>query len=99
MLTNKEREGGMILLDLSKHIFIGIAAAAVTLIVGAGKSKDKEKKKKKFIKRYGKVNKIIGNAAEKASLIWLERDVKAHPDKYIKRDKGVFLEDAEIVEI
>ena len=43
MLTNKEREGGIILLDLAKHICLAVAAAAVTLIVGSGKSKDKAK--------------------------------------------------------
>ena len=51
------------------------------------------------MKRYGKINKMLGSAADKASLIWLEKDVKAHPEKYTKRDKGVYLEDAEIVEI
>ncbi|MBQ4096033.1 MAG: hypothetical protein IJC65_06380 [Oscillospiraceae bacterium] len=99
MLSNKEREGGIILLDLAKHICLAVAAAAVTLIVGSGKSKNKAKKKKTFLKRYGKINGIIGNAADKASLLWLKKDVEAHPEKYTKRDKGVYLEDAEIVEI
>lgn len=99
MLNEKEREGGIVLMDTAKHLALMAAAAGVALILGSGKKKDADKKKKSFLKRYGKINKMLGSAADKASLIWLERDVKAHPEKYTKRDKGVYLEDAEIVEI
>lgn len=99
MLTNKEREGKIILIDTAKNLALMAAAAGVALIIGSKKNKDSKKDKKSFVKRYGKINKILGSAADKASLIWLEKEVKAHPEKYIKRDKGIYIEDAEIVKI
>lgn len=99
MLTNKEREGGIILMDTAKHIALAAAAAGVALILCSDKKKDSGKKKKSFLKRYGKIHEKLSSAADKASLMWLEKDVKAHPEKYTQRDKGVYLEDAEIVEI
>ncbi len=99
MLSEKERGGGIVLMDTAKHLALMAAAAGVALILTSDKKNDAKKKKKSFVKRYGAANKILNSAADKVSLAWLEKDVKAHPEKYIPRDKGIHIEDSEIVEI
>lgn len=102
-LTDKERDGKILLLDGTKYICLAAASAAVALLI-SGDSKDNNAKKaakhkKKFSKRYDRVHGIMSGAAEKAALKWLEKDVASNPDKYLKRDKGIHIDMAEMIDI
>lgn len=102
-LTDKERDGKILLLDGTKYVCLAAASAAVALLISGEKKgsdeKSAKKHKKKFSKRYSKVHGILSGAADKAALKWLEADVKAHPDKYLKRDKGIHIDMAEMIDI
>ena len=63
------------------------------------RGKKPEKMKKKLSKNYKRINGALSGVTDKAALKWLEKDVKAHPDKYTKRDKGIHIDPAEIIDI
>ena len=96
-LTEKEREGKQILYDGMTYAAIAASSALAALLLTSNKKP--EKTMKKFKKNYKRVNGALNSAADKVTLKWLERDVKAHPDKYIKRDKGIHIDPAEIIDI
>lgn len=96
-LTEKEREGKEILLDGAAYIAIAASSALAALLLTS--SKKPEKMKKKLSKNYKRINGALSGVTDKAALKWLEKDVKAHPDKYTKRDKGIHIDPAEIIDI
>lgn len=102
-LNDKELGGKILLLDGTKYLCLAAASAAVALLISGDKKgsdeKSTKKYKKKFSKRYSKVNGILSGVVDKAALKWLEADVKANPDKYLKRDKGIHIDMAEMIDI
>lgn len=104
-LNDKEREGSQVLLDGTAYVAAAAVSALLTLLFPSKKPKkaDSQKARKKqnksFAKKYRLINKAISGGAETAALKWLEEDVKKNPDKYLKRDKGIVLEQAELIDI
>ncbi len=94
-LSENERDGAMYLLDGTKYLAAAAASALIALLLPTGK----KKRGKKYVKNFKRVNKAVTGATETAALKWLEADVKKNPGKYIRRDKGLQIEQAEMIDI